>query len=165
MTGVQTCALPISSVLVEMSKKNNPYATIAQGDAENLPFEDGKFDVIFMTEALEHMLDHNKAVAEVSRVLKEDGIFIVTVPNRDWLRFDFYEKMSESWQPVDDHFFRFEEIKGILLANKLEIVKYKGSDNLYYYGTLHKFEQVIAFFLPFLYKKMKRIMFVCKAVK
>lgn len=153
--------IDISQKLCEISRDNNPDANIFLGDAESLPFSDNKFDLIFMTETLEHLLDYNKALSEVSRVLKPNGYFVVTVPNRDWLRYDFYNKNREKFQPVDDHYFTFNEISGLIKNNKFKIDRLIGSDNLYYYEPIHKYERLLAFFLPFLHKKMKRLIFRC----
>lgn len=157
--GSKFFGLDISEKLCEIARQKNPEAEIVQGDAENLPYTDNKFDVVFMTEALEHMLDHKKAIMEVGRVLKPRGIFIVTVPNRDWLQYDFYKPFIDKhrFQPVQDHYFRFQELVGLLGSSGFKVLRYKGSDNLFYYGWKHSIEQMVAFFLPFLYKKMKRL--------
>lgn len=44
--------------------------------------EDKLFDVIICFEALEHIEGHRKVMAEVKRLLKNDGIFIVSTPNK-----------------------------------------------------------------------------------
>jgi len=41
-----------------------------------------KIDVIICFEALEHVEEHDKVMAEIKRVLKDDGIFIVSMPNK-----------------------------------------------------------------------------------
>jgi len=156
------CGIDISPKLCAIARQNNPTATIGLGDAEALTFADNSFDIIFMTEVLEHMLDYGKALSEVHRVLKPGGTFIVSVPNRDWASYDFYDKIrNHSMQPVDDHYFRYAEISGLLREHSLRIVKYRGLDNLFYYGWKHKLEDIAAFFLPFLHRKMKRLLFKC----
>ncbi len=162
-SGTQFFGLDISEKLCQIAREGNPNAQITKGDAENLPYVDNTFDIVLMTEALEHMLDYKKAVLEARRVLKPKGIFIVTVPNRDWLQYDFYKPYIDrhEFQPVQDHYFRFKEITSLLKDNGFKIVKYKGSDNLFYYGTIHTFEQIAAFFLPSLKKRMKRLIFKC----
>ena len=161
-SGTKFFGLDISSKLCQIAQENNPEARIIRGDAEVMPYPENSFDFVFMTEALEHMLDYHKALSEVRRVLKPGGIFIVTVPNRDWLRYDYYDKIrKKDLQPVDDHYFRFQEIKTLLEKNFFKILKYRGMDNLWYYGSIHKLEMAAAFFLPFLHRKMKRLLFKC----
>src|SRR5581483_2420603 len=43
------------------------------GDAENLPFPDGSFDIVYSNGVLHHTADTEKAVAEVYRVLRPGG--------------------------------------------------------------------------------------------
>jgi SAM-dependent methyltransferase len=51
-----------------------------QGDALHLPFADGTFDRVVCSEVLEHLLDDEGAMAELSRVLSPSGTMAVTVP-------------------------------------------------------------------------------------
>src|SRR5437870_12567520 len=44
-----------------------------QGDAENLPFEDNTFDIVYSFGVLHHTKDTEKAIGEVHRVLKPGG--------------------------------------------------------------------------------------------
>jgi len=50
--------------------------------AESLSDADATFDAVVAVETLEHVVDHDAAVAEVFRVLRPGGTFYVTVPNR-----------------------------------------------------------------------------------
>ncbi len=52
-----------------------------QGDGEVLPFVDASFDVVVMTEVIEHLLQPERAVWEVSRVLKPGGVYVMTTNN------------------------------------------------------------------------------------
>jgi SAM-dependent methyltransferase len=54
-----------------------------QGDIGRLPFADGSFDLIVCFETIEHVSDGPRAVAEFRRVLSEDGLLIISTPNRD----------------------------------------------------------------------------------
>jgi SAM-dependent methyltransferase len=51
-----------------------------RGDAQRLPFRDDAFDVIVSGDSLEHFPDPRLAVAEVKRVLRPDGRFVIWVP-------------------------------------------------------------------------------------
>jgi hypothetical protein len=51
-----------------------------QVDIQNLPFDDGSYDFIFASHVLEHIQDDQKALKEIRRVLKPNGIAILPVP-------------------------------------------------------------------------------------
>jgi ubiquinone/menaquinone biosynthesis C-methylase UbiE len=55
-------------------------ATALSADATRLPFGDGSFDAIIVSEILEHIPDDAAAIAEIARVLRPGGIVAVTVP-------------------------------------------------------------------------------------
>lgn len=66
----------------EMLKDYMPgRAVVVCGDVENMDFVDNSFDVILCIGVLQYLQDDNKAIAEISRVLKSGGIAIVTLPN------------------------------------------------------------------------------------
>jgi ubiquinone/menaquinone biosynthesis C-methylase UbiE len=65
----------------EKEKKgvNNLY--FQQATIETLSFPDEMFDKVICAEVLEHVDDANLALGEILRVLKKDGVLILTVPN------------------------------------------------------------------------------------
>lgn len=52
-------------------------------NALKLPFEDNSFDKVICSEVLEHIPDYRGVLAELSRVVKDDGVLAVSVP-RAW---------------------------------------------------------------------------------
>ena len=54
---------------------------VSGGSAETLPFKDGSFRLIFSEYALQYVKDKDRALAEMRRVLADDGRIIVVVPN------------------------------------------------------------------------------------
>ena len=52
------------------------------GDAFQLPFADGSFDVVFHQGLLEHFREPQRLLAENARVLKRGGLLLVDVPQR-----------------------------------------------------------------------------------
>ena len=50
------------------------------GDAHDIPLKDGSFDTVIATELLEHCRDPKKVVSEFRRVLKKNGVAVVSVP-------------------------------------------------------------------------------------
>ena len=49
-------------------------------DLQKLPFKDQTYDFVFASHVLEHIPDDKKAVSEICRILKPDGIAILPVP-------------------------------------------------------------------------------------
>jgi ubiquinone/menaquinone biosynthesis C-methylase UbiE len=54
---------------------------LVRGDGEQLPFPDASFDVLVMSEVIEHLLRPELAVWEVSRVLRPGGVYVMTTNN------------------------------------------------------------------------------------
>lgn len=50
-------------------------------DIESLPFEDGVFETVVITETLEHLINPRKGLEEIHRVLKDGGKALISVPN------------------------------------------------------------------------------------
>ena len=51
-----------------------------QFDAHQLPFQTDCFDVVLMTEVLEHLSEPRQALADIARVVRKGGTFVFTVP-------------------------------------------------------------------------------------
>ena len=49
--------------------------------SEGIPFPDGSFDHVFCIEVLEHVPNPFGALSEIRRVLKADGVLVLSVPN------------------------------------------------------------------------------------
>ena len=61
-----------------------PYREIKEANAENLPFPNGSFDLVYSIGVIHHVANPEKAVSEIFRVLKPDGKAIVLVYARGW---------------------------------------------------------------------------------
>jgi ubiquinone/menaquinone biosynthesis C-methylase UbiE len=68
-----------SAVGLQMSSWNNTGIDIVCDVAE-MPLADETFDVVMCTEVLEHVPNPVKVIRELSRVLKQGGMLIVTAP-------------------------------------------------------------------------------------
>lgn len=54
------------------------------GDARALPFADDSFAVVTLFDVLEHIEEHEQAVAEALRVTRPGGTILVSTPAADW---------------------------------------------------------------------------------
>lgn len=65
---------------------------VRQGAIEELPYEDGRFELVLATDVIEHLPDDGPALTELRRVTAESGRILITVPAYSWLwsRHDTY---------------------------------------------------------------------------
>jgi len=57
--------------------------TVRKGRGENIPFPDASFDAVFCSNVLDHVAEPGLTVAEIARVLKPGGHFLLSVELRD----------------------------------------------------------------------------------
>ncbi|TVO72557.1 MAG: class I SAM-dependent methyltransferase [Sedimenticola selenatireducens] len=53
------------------------------GVVEDLPYQNNVFDIVVCTDVLEHVFDLHKAISELYRVLKPEGMLIIRVPYKE----------------------------------------------------------------------------------
>jgi SAM-dependent methyltransferase len=75
---------------------------IAIDDASHLPFADASFDAVLSIEVLEHLFLPLNALVEMRRVLKPDGVLIVTTPNVAYWRRRADLAVLGRWNPFGD---------------------------------------------------------------
>ena len=83
--GAAVAGIDISPKAVSIVRERLPGAEIHEGIAEELPFEDGRFDVVTCMGSLEHFLDQAGALREMQRVAKPGATFLILVPNAGFL--------------------------------------------------------------------------------
>jgi len=112
---------------------------VAQQDLkQRLPLPDGFVDAVTALAVVEHIFDPYFAVAEVRRVLRVGGQFILEVPNLVWLprRLDvFLGRLpvtgdEEGWDGGHLHYFTFAAVRELLVTNGFHI-DYIGSTGIF----------------------------------
>ncbi len=71
----------ISDGAVKIARAVNPGIEILVGDTEKLPFRNGEFDIAFASLVFGHLKLWDRALREIRRVLKSNGIFCFSVYN------------------------------------------------------------------------------------
>jgi len=74
-----TVGVDVSHVATHSAKKDN--ADIILGSVEMPSFKDAQFDVITCFDLLEHLKSPSVALAAIARLLKKNGLIIITTPN------------------------------------------------------------------------------------
>jgi SAM-dependent methyltransferase len=75
-----SCA-DVSEKNVETVRRRHPELPVVRADATALPFEEDAFDAAVLMEVLEHVEDDRAALSELRRVVRDDGLLILSVPN------------------------------------------------------------------------------------
>ncbi len=60
---------------------SEPRATLIRGSLLEIPLENESADMVMSTQVIEHIEDHEKAAAELCRVLRPGGHALITVPH------------------------------------------------------------------------------------
>ena len=93
-----------------------------KADAHNLPFQDQSFDSVIAIEVFEHLKDPARAACELDRVLRPDGVALVTVPFMFRIHgdpFDFQRFTAEGLNALFEQKF---EVTTHVLGNRLQVV-------------------------------------------
>lgn len=76
--------IDITSYAVKRARKlwqKRPNVTFRVGLCEKLSFVNQRFDLVYSSYTLEHVLDPDKAVSEMIRVVKPNGLIVIICPN------------------------------------------------------------------------------------
>ncbi|MDH5754020.1 MAG: class I SAM-dependent methyltransferase [Candidatus Bathyarchaeota archaeon] len=71
----------ISSRAIKIAKEAGVDAYKVNVSCEKLPFEGEYFDVVYMGDVIEHLINPDLAVNEATRVIKSNGFLVLSTPN------------------------------------------------------------------------------------
>jgi len=135
------------NIAIKHAKENNLKIKYEKGVGEDLQFQNNSFDVVFCCDVLEHVRDLPKVISEISRVLKNGGIFIYDTFNRTFISKIATIKILQEWKrwaimPPNLHvwemFIKPDEIRALLQENLLNCKENCGiKQNISYPKMLH----------------------------
>jgi ubiquinone/menaquinone biosynthesis C-methylase UbiE len=79
--GIDNSEGMINTAKFRLSEYNVGKYTLILSDAEHLPLKNKKFDIIICSGVLEYIFNQQKALLEISQILNNEGILIVSLPN------------------------------------------------------------------------------------
>jgi SAM-dependent methyltransferase len=104
---------------LSFARKRLSSVELIQVDAVNMPFVNS-FDVIGAFDVIEHITEDEKVMQGVHRALKENGVFMITVPQYPWM-----------WSAQDEHASHKRRYTRKELSRKLRkhgfVIDYLGS--------------------------------------
>lgn len=83
--GYHVTCVDAAPAMIELAKKE--YGELlgvefVVGDVYSLPFPDTSFDIVIGMGLVEYLTEQNTAIADLARVMKKDGMLLVTFPNK-----------------------------------------------------------------------------------
>jgi ubiquinone/menaquinone biosynthesis C-methylase UbiE len=114
----------ISEGMVRKTKDKNASKNLFVGDACNLPLKSELFDFILCQDVLEHVPYQKKLILEIYRLLKTDGIGIITTPNPLWAPVLYVAEKLKMKVEEGEHKFVFlpKLVKNTLRGLQCEII-------------------------------------------
>jgi ubiquinone/menaquinone biosynthesis C-methylase UbiE len=119
-----TCC-DLDSAAMEKMRGLEPRWNWVVADAVDLPWEDRSFDAVYAGEIIEHVAGPSEALAEWKRVLRPNGVLILSTPNRDRL----LARAKGETIPVHHEHIReldLSELKAELIAQGFKVLKVTG---------------------------------------
>ncbi len=158
----EQCFLPIFKKMKNLNYTTaDLYSPIVdvKADILDLPFKDNGFDMIFCNHVLEHIEDDAKAMSELYRVLKPNGIGIFQVPQDLSLEKTYEDPNITTAEERKKHFGQYDHVRiyGKDYFNRLRNVGFK-VDEIDYSKTIpdelvDKYRLAKGEILPICYKK------------
>ena len=108
----EVVGIDIDERTVEHAQLNwaGPRTSFEVGDALDLSeFEDGSFGAVVAFEVIEHVDEQERVLAEVARVLADDGVLIISTPDRR-----LYSDATGQVNPFHQHELTYEEFSALL---------------------------------------------------
>lgn len=128
-------AIDISKTQLNRVKDIIKEGKIVDLNSEQLPYKDNTFDIVIVSELLEHVFYPDKVLIEAIRVLKKDGRFLLTYPNSGALQLRlslFFTGGSPLLNyPGNKEHIRYFRRKDIIeMIGKAKVVEYRGLGSL-----------------------------------
>lgn len=107
--------------------QNSSGVSFLQADVQNLPFSDNVFDKILLSSVLQMVENDDLLIKECNRVLKENGIMVLSVPLNyifiKALNNEFRAGLMEKYGVKGKGFYKYDELVNMLQARGFEVLE------------------------------------------
>ena len=111
---------------LSFAMRKSPSVSYMKADVQNMPFKDGTFDKILLSSVLQMVEDDGALLKECYRILKEDGIFVLSVP----IEYIYIKRLNELKDELIEKFgsrgkgfYEYDEIMELLQREGFEITE------------------------------------------
>lgn len=128
--------IDISENALKIAKRRGVIAKKVNINYEKIPFEDKYFDAVVCLDVIEHVFEPRNLIKEISRIMKFNGILIISSPNiRNWKhlfdlvvlgKFPKTADDSDHWDGGHLHYFTYGDVENILKKNNIKVIEKRG---------------------------------------
>lgn len=134
----ELCGIDIFESSVEQAKKSGIKAEMVDLNIEKIPYSERYFDTVLCLAVIEHVFDPYQVIAEISRVLKNDGVCVFTIPNVAFilnrLRIIFGQlpvtSKGNGWDGGHLHYFTIGTFRKLLLKYGIKTIHVEATNGL-----------------------------------
>jgi 2-polyprenyl-3-methyl-5-hydroxy-6-metoxy-1,4-benzoquinol methylase len=162
--GWETYGVEISDLAAEYVREKYGL-NVFTGIVEDAGFEDEFFDAIILSHVIEHLSDPKTTLNEVNRILKKDGMLIISAPNANSFEAKHFKKYWVGWD-LPRHFYHFTPKTITSLLDKIGFdvmeIKYDNNPNnilssLKYVFMAHKINPLLGLTLSYPFANLASI--------
>ena len=127
----------LSPKMVEKAKSNfsgKDNFHFLQANSESIPLDDGFFDVIICTNSFHHYLHPEKALKEMSRLLKSGGKLYILDPVADSWFIKFWDMLAKLKEPEHVKIYSTKEFQSLFQQAGL---KYLTTNRINWHAAIH----------------------------
>ena len=147
--GWETWGVEVSKSADEASKKGHK---VKKSYFEKTKLPRGYFDLIILNHTLEHMDDPTKVLTKAKRLLKEDGLLFVDVPNAGGLSSRILgEKWPHRLPEEHKHQFTRKKLKEVFVESGFNVLHWESRSGFFEYANPFSELKRKRFLLDFLF--------------
>lgn len=135
--GYKPYGIELSEYSSRIAKRKFGEEAIFNGKLENSRFEPASFDVIGMFDLIEHVRVPSETLGQAARLLKSNGIIMITTPDSNSLSNKLMGKRWTHYKKEHFYYFNLDSLEYIAAKNGLKIVHSERSKKALNIDYLH----------------------------
>lgn len=160
---IEIYGVDASAKACKIAMRRGYKAYICNVEKEKLPFDDDFFDIIVINDVLEHLIDPDNLLREAHRVLKGEGVLVISVPNIS-CPFSWFVQVFLDLPPVQSARYKSVHVRDYTLRILKIVLKYNGFKIKQVKGTyLYPFTNMISRHVANLFPRLsERLILICE---
>lgn len=160
---IEVYGVDISEKALKIAHKRDYKTYLCDVENEKLPFENTAFDIIVINDLLEHIIDPDNLLRECHRVLKNEGLLIICVPNISHIA-SWFIQIFLDLPPVQSARYKSVHVRDYTLRMLKVALELNGFKVEYVRGTyVYPFKNNISRFIANIFPRLsERLIAICR---